>query len=163
EGQWSTEEITIENDDDDTLGGFLLSVGRDNDGELYALTTDNLGVKGETGAVYRLRPPTADTTALPETATPGRPPTATATPEPTPTATPTRTATATRSPTPTTTETTTRTPTDANSSNDSAGSDDDDGGHSGFVQGRGPGFGVLAGLVGLAGVAARLLSRRRER
>jgi glucose/arabinose dehydrogenase len=133
---WSVEELSIANSENGELNAYLLCVGRDNDGELYALTTDNLGVKGETGAVHRLRPPEADARETPSTETPARPPTATTTPEPTPT--PTATATA--------TETT--------NSTDTARS----GESGGIVTGDGPGFGILAGLAGLALGAARLLS-----
>ena len=136
---WSVEELSIGNSENGELNAYLLCVGRDNDGELYALTTDNLGVKGETGAVHRLRPPEAKARATATTETPARPPTATATPEPTPTPTATDTATATAS------ETTN-------------GSDTARTGKSGgIVSGDGPGFGILAGLTGLALGAARLL------
>ncbi len=148
EGQWSTEEITLADTDNGHLNGFLLCVGRDNDGELYALTTDELGPTGETGAVHRLRPPATEGTTAADTETPGQPPTATATAEPTPTAT--ETATATEEPTPTTADTGTTT----NASNET-----EDGGVGRFVPGSGPGFGVLAGLAGLVGIAARLVSR----
>ena len=156
-GQWSTEEITLADTGNGHLDGFLLSVGRDNDGELYALTTKELGPTGETGAVVRIRPPEAESTTAAETETPGQPPTATATAEPTPT----ETATATRTETKTATRTETATET-ARSTNATSGADGDSGGISGFVQGSGPGFGVLAGLAGLAGIAARTLSRRED-
>jgi glucose/arabinose dehydrogenase len=134
---WSVEEISIGNSENGELNAYLLCVARDNDGELYALTTDNLGVKGETGAVHRLRPPEAEARSTATTETPARPPTATATPEPTPTATETATATATET---------------ANGSETAR-----TGESGGIVSGAGPGFGILAGLAGLALGAARLL------
>jgi glucose/arabinose dehydrogenase/plastocyanin len=133
---WSVEELSIANGENGELNAYLLCVGRDNDGEFYALTTDNLGVEGETGAVHRIRPPETEARATATTETPARPPTATATPEPTPT--PTATATP---------EPTTDTTTDTARSGESGG----------IVSGDGPGFGVLAGLAGLALGAARLL------
>jgi glucose/arabinose dehydrogenase len=136
---WSVEELTVANGENGELNAYLLCVGRDNDGEFYALTTDNLGVEGETGAVHRLRPPETDARATASTETPARPPTATATPEPTPTPTATETATATASET--------RDSTDTARSGESGG----------IVSGDGPGFGVLAALAGLALGAARLL------
>jgi glucose/arabinose dehydrogenase/plastocyanin len=142
---WETEELTIENSENGELNAYLLCVGQDNRGELYALTTDNLGVKGNTGAVHRIRPPESEATPTPTTETPERPPTATATPEPTPTAQPTTTQTQTAQPTENETETTAHT-----------------GRSGGIVSGAGPGFGVLAGLAGLLGVAARLLSSRED-
>jgi glucose/arabinose dehydrogenase len=139
---WSVEELSIANGENGELNAYLLCVGRDNDGELYALTTDNLGVEGETGAVHRIRPPESEARATATTETPARPPTATATPEPTPTPTPTQTATATPEPTTETTNTTDTAPS---------------GESGGIVTGDGPGFGILAGLAGLALGAARLL------
>ncbi|WP_079977569.1 PQQ-dependent sugar dehydrogenase [Halococcus sediminicola] len=136
---WSVEEVSIANGENGELGAYLLCVARDNDGELYALTTDNLGVKGETGAVHRLRPPEAEARETASTETPARPPTATATPEPTSTPPATRTATETAS------ETTNSTGTARS------------GESGGIVSGDGPGFGILAGLAGLALGAARLL------
>ncbi|GAA0474627.1 PQQ-dependent sugar dehydrogenase [Halococcus dombrowskii] len=134
---WSVEEISIGNGENGELGAYLLCVARDNDGELYALTTDNLGVEGETGAVHRLRPPEAEERSTATTETPARPATATATPEPTPT--PTATATA--------------TPTETTNESDTART----GESGGIVSGDGPGFGILAGLAAIALGVARLL------
>ena len=136
---WSLEELSIGNSDNGELNAYLLCVGRDSDGEFYALTTDNLGVEGNTGAVHRIRPPASQATETPTTETPSRPPTATATPEPTPTATPAPTQTATT----------------ADDGNETRALTGESGG---IVSEFGPGFGVLAGLAGLAVVAARLLT-----
>ena len=142
---WSLEELTIQNSENGELNAYLLCIGRDNDGELYALTTDNLGVEGNTGAVHRIRPPQSESTPTPSTETPERPPTATPTPRPTPT----RTASATPS----------ETPTDRATGKGTANGTAHTGESEGWVSGvDGPGFGVLAGLAGLACVAARLLS-----
>ncbi len=137
------EELVIENQENGELDSYVLCIGRDNRGELYVLTTDELGVVGNTGAVHRIVQQKAEETPTPITATPERPPTATATPEPTPTATPTPTETATES-------------TDNETTTTHTGESD------GIVTGDGPGFGVLAGLAGLAGVAARLLGRENQ-
>ena len=146
---WSVEELTIENSENGELNAYLLCVGRDSRGELFALTTDNLGVEGNTGAVHRIRPPESEQTATPVTATPERPPTATATPEPTPTTTaiPIRAAN--------------ETPTDRSTSTETNGTAHT-GERGGIVSGSGPGLGVLAGLAGLAGIVARLLAGREE-
>ncbi|WP_049899207.1 PQQ-dependent sugar dehydrogenase [Halococcus agarilyticus] len=52
EGLWQFEKLTIAGAEDGELGGYLLDVGRDDDGELYALTAGgDLG-----GAVHRIVP-----------------------------------------------------------------------------------------------------------
>lgn len=56
EGQWETKEIEVSNMEKNQMSGYLLCVGQDNEGNLYALTTQNLGPTGETGAVYQLHP-----------------------------------------------------------------------------------------------------------
>ena len=140
---WSLEELSIGNSDNGELNAYLLCVGRDNDGELYALTTDNLGVEGETGAVNRIRPLESQATQTPTTETSARPSTATVTPEPT--------AAATR----------TATPTDDRNETENTARAGESSGIKSSVDG--PGFGVLAGLAGLAGVLARLLAGREDR
>ena len=54
--QWTMRELTVAGQDDGRLGAFLLSFGQDQDGELYALTTDNVGPTGATGQVFRIVP-----------------------------------------------------------------------------------------------------------
>ena len=39
---------------DDPLGAYLLGFGEDERGELYVLTSDNIGPSGSTGRVWRL-------------------------------------------------------------------------------------------------------------
>lgn len=54
EGLWSLEELRVSGRKDGELNEFVLSLGRDQDGELYALTTKEAAVEGGTGAVYKL-------------------------------------------------------------------------------------------------------------
>lgn len=51
---WQMEQLTISDREDGGLNEFLLSIGQDQDGELYILTTETPGPTGETGKVYRL-------------------------------------------------------------------------------------------------------------
>ncbi len=51
---WSRRKLSISNTSDHELGHYLLGFGQDNAGELYVLTTDNLGPSGNTGKVYRI-------------------------------------------------------------------------------------------------------------
>jgi hypothetical protein len=55
---WEFQDLPITTTDSGRLDAFLLSLGQDNDGELYVLVTDSLGPSGETGRVYRLVPAT---------------------------------------------------------------------------------------------------------
>ncbi len=52
--QWTMRELTVAGRDDGRLGAFLLSFGQDESGELYVLTTDNVGPTGATGSVFRI-------------------------------------------------------------------------------------------------------------
>ena len=149
EGQWSLEEVTFEGYENGTLDSYVLGVHPDAREELYVLTTDNLGVRGETGAVHKINPPSAETTTPAATATPERPPTATPTPTPTPTATPTPTSE---------TSTTTDTATDMTRSRTTATNTGESGGW--ISQVNGPGFGIVAALAVLGSIAIRLLSQR---
>ena len=56
DGLWDLEDLQIENTDSGYVGGYVLALGRDHDGELYVLTTDNTG-GDKTGRVRRIRPP----------------------------------------------------------------------------------------------------------
>ena len=145
---WALEELTIQNSDNGELNAYLLCIARDNDGEFYALTTDNLGVEGQTGAVHRIGPPKAAQAPTERTETAERPPTATRTPRPTPTQTQTTTGAA------------SETPADAETTENATGETARSGDSGGWIGVDGPGFGVLAGLAGLAGVAARLITKR---
>jgi glucose/arabinose dehydrogenase len=145
EGQWPLEEVRFEGDENDTLDSYVLGVHPDGRGELYVLTTDNLGVRGETGAVHKINPPSTETTTPAATATPEHPPTATPTPTPTPTPT---------SETSTTTDVvadTTRSRTTATNTGESEGW---------ISQVDGPGFSIAAALAALGGIAIRSLSQR---
>jgi hypothetical protein len=52
-GLWSWEEVAFPERPNGALGHFLLGLGQDLSGELYALTTDTAGPAGTTGRVYR--------------------------------------------------------------------------------------------------------------
>ena len=53
-GQWASEKVTFADRPDGALGHYLHGFGQDLTGEVYVLTTDNLGPTGNTGRVYRL-------------------------------------------------------------------------------------------------------------
>ena len=149
--QWSLEEILFEGFEDGFLDSYVLGVSRDALGELHVLTTDNLGVRGKTGAVHKIVPSIQETSTPVPTETPERPPTATATPQPTPTSTErSPSALTTNGPLPgsMTARPETATQTDENESWISGG--------------EGPGFGVFAALAALAGATAHLLFQRGE-
>lgn len=54
---WQIQEIQFQNRPDGRLGHFILAFGQDADGEMYILTSDNIGPTGATGRVYQLAPP----------------------------------------------------------------------------------------------------------
>ncbi|RJT02223.1 hypothetical protein D3261_13625, partial [Halococcus sp. IIIV-5B] len=56
DGLWELEDLQVENTENGYVGGYVLALGRDDDGELYVLTTDNTG-GDETGRVRRILPP----------------------------------------------------------------------------------------------------------
>lgn len=56
EGQWSMEELVIAGDEDEEFDSYVLSFGRDHDGELYVLTNDSGIIEGETGMVHKIVP-----------------------------------------------------------------------------------------------------------
>ncbi|HEU4543976.1 MAG TPA: PQQ-dependent sugar dehydrogenase [Jiangellaceae bacterium] len=51
---WKVAELRIQNRPEGRLGHFVLGFGEDAAGELYVLTTDNVGPTGATGKVYRI-------------------------------------------------------------------------------------------------------------
>jgi glucose/arabinose dehydrogenase len=53
-GAWTTETIVFANRPNGALGHYVLGFGQDLRGEVYVLTTDNLGPMGNTGRVYRI-------------------------------------------------------------------------------------------------------------
>ncbi len=55
-GAWTRSELTIAGRPDGRLGRFVLGFGRDTEGELYVLTTENVGPFGATGRVERIVP-----------------------------------------------------------------------------------------------------------
>ncbi|RJT05471.1 PQQ-dependent sugar dehydrogenase [Halococcus sp. IIIV-5B] len=153
--EWSIEEIRVENSDTGRIGASVLGFGRDNRGRLYVLTTAQPG-EGDTGSVYRLRPP-ENAQAARSTAATAR--TANATGSST-TGIGRRTTdgtTATAGSTGSTTATasgsaTEATPDTGGSTNGSSAS-----GSNETTGSTGPGFGVVAALVGLGGLAVRAL------
>jgi glucose/arabinose dehydrogenase len=54
---WKVAELRIQNRPGGELGHYVLGFGEDARGELYVLTTDNVGPTGTTGKVYRIVPP----------------------------------------------------------------------------------------------------------
>lgn len=56
DGQWTLRELELAGMVDGRMGAFLLSLGQDAQGELYVLTTANVGPSGTTGQVYRIVP-----------------------------------------------------------------------------------------------------------
>ncbi len=54
QGPWPMAELRIANRANGRLGEFLLSFGQDEQGELYALTSQQQGPTGSTGKVYRI-------------------------------------------------------------------------------------------------------------
>ena len=53
---WPFEEMTFANRPDGGLDRLLLSFGQDRAGEVYVLVTDQPGLEGASGWVYRLVP-----------------------------------------------------------------------------------------------------------
>lgn len=53
-GLWKVSELRIHNRPEGRLGHYVLGFGEDAAGEVYVLTTDNVGPTGETGTVYRI-------------------------------------------------------------------------------------------------------------
>ncbi|NLS79281.1 MAG: PQQ-dependent sugar dehydrogenase [Chloroflexi bacterium] len=56
-GLWRVHELRVASNPEGHLGAFLLGMGQDLSGEVYALTTDNLGPAGETGKVFKIVTP----------------------------------------------------------------------------------------------------------
>jgi glucose/arabinose dehydrogenase len=54
DGNWGFKEFSVAESVNSRLGRFILSFGQDADGEVYVLTSDNVGPVGETGRVYRI-------------------------------------------------------------------------------------------------------------
>lgn len=53
---WSFQELEIADREGGRLGLFVLGFGQDADGELYVLTSENAGPRGNTGKVWRIVP-----------------------------------------------------------------------------------------------------------
>ncbi|WP_335998890.1 PQQ-dependent sugar dehydrogenase [Halorientalis halophila] len=53
-GLWDLSRVALDDGEGEPPGEFLLAFGRDADGELYVLTTDEGGPRGSSGAVHRL-------------------------------------------------------------------------------------------------------------
>ncbi|SDR15836.1 PQQ-dependent sugar dehydrogenase [Halopelagius longus] len=51
---WSIEELQIAGRENGELGEFVMSFGRDHEGNLYVLTTEKAAVTGNTGKVYKI-------------------------------------------------------------------------------------------------------------
>ena len=181
EGLWGFEKLTIAGAENGELGGYLIDIGRDDAGELYALTSaGDLG-----GAVHKLVPTESDqatdtrttqtrteTTATTDAGTTDTQGTKMARVTATETAEATTTEESTAESNTTGGETTTtaapetrrtgtrRTEATATSTDESVSANATGTGASETSDADGPGFGVLAALAGLTGVAARRLARR---
>jgi len=57
QGLWPFEEVQIVDRENGDLGEFLLALGQDQQGEVYVLTSSNVGPSGNTGNVYRISAP----------------------------------------------------------------------------------------------------------
>lgn len=55
DGTWTHTSLRVTGTPDGRLGRFLLAIGRDTAGEVYVLTSGNLGPTGTTGKVHRIR------------------------------------------------------------------------------------------------------------
>jgi hypothetical protein len=53
-GMWTSEKIAFSGSANGAVGHYVLGFGQDSDGEVYVLTTDNLGPMGSTGRAFRL-------------------------------------------------------------------------------------------------------------
>ena len=164
EGQWPLRELRVENTDSHRLPGSILTLGRDNANRLYVLTTAE-PAEGETGAVHRIVPPesanqaSANASAANTTAGGTNVSGSTAVE-----ATGTNTGAATTSAGTTGAATSTGVTSAATETGMASGSGSAaDANASGAETGgettstNGPGFGVVAGVAGLAAVAARRL------
>ena len=174
--KWSTEEVTIANGDEGRIGNFVLAIGRDNDGELYVLTTTDHDPGEGTGTVYRIArdPSNAATTgnatagngtagnATAGNGTVGNATSGNATANGTANATADANATAgTAANDSTAAGSATGSTASGSGSNGSGGSNGSSGGAS-TTQGSGPGFGALAAVSGLVLGAARFLRGRND-
>ena len=56
DGSWEHSELRVASRTGGRLGRFILGFGQDEDGEVYVLTTENVGPFGTTGRVYRIVP-----------------------------------------------------------------------------------------------------------
>ncbi|PRP96451.1 PQQ-dependent sugar dehydrogenase [Enhygromyxa salina] len=54
DGAWTLKEVAVRDRSNGRIGEFVRAFGRDQAGELYVLTADNLGPSGDSGKVYRL-------------------------------------------------------------------------------------------------------------
>jgi glucose/arabinose dehydrogenase len=152
DGLWEFERLQIEGAEGGAVEGYLIAIARDADGELYALTSaGDLG-----GSVNRITATESTSTA---SETPTRTTTATATDTTTATVRP---ATATASET--ALETTTRAGTGTTAGETTAPETESTANESGGTNrtetsADGAGFGVLAALAAVGGLAARRLTR----
>lgn len=63
DGTWNMRELSIAGRSGGSLGAFVLGFGQDSLGEVYVLTSDELGPTGTTGRVFRLVPAPMTSTA----------------------------------------------------------------------------------------------------
>lgn len=63
---WTMSDLQVAGNEGNGIGAYLLSLGRDDAGEIYLLTTQNFGPTGETGKVWRMVPSDQDSTTMTE-------------------------------------------------------------------------------------------------
>jgi hypothetical protein len=56
-GLWKMEEIRVEGRPGGRINEYIRSFGQDDEGELYVLTSDEGGLSGDTGKIYKMVPP----------------------------------------------------------------------------------------------------------
>ena len=56
EGLWKMEEIRVADRPGGRINEYIRSFGKDDEGELYVLTSDEGGPAGETGKIYKIVP-----------------------------------------------------------------------------------------------------------
>jgi hypothetical protein len=53
---WKIEEVKVANNSAGRVNTFIRSFGQDDNGELYVLTSDASGPKGDAGKIYKIVP-----------------------------------------------------------------------------------------------------------
>jgi len=56
EGLWKMEEIRVADRPGERINEYIRSIGQDDEGELYVLTSEVAGPTGKTGKIYKMVP-----------------------------------------------------------------------------------------------------------